>query len=531
MAIVQVSRITVRRGKQENLPQLAGAEFGWAIDSQRLYIGNGLVSEGAPVPGNTEILTTSNISNLLQISGLYIYKGERAGYSVQTGPTTSPLTRTLQEKLDEYVSVLDFGAFGDGSADDTAAINRACEQLFCIQTNSKIRRALYFPAGTYLVSGDRIKIPTYATIYGDGPNSSIIKQTDNTQANVAEFVDSKFQELANIGANGAVKPTNIVIRDIAFENTTANNVFLANVATNVQFNRVQFKGKYTAPATIPLGEEDVSAVKIESSVGIVTKDIAFVDCEFAGSIKGITIDDDAQGIVVDKSYFHDLYYGVRIGEATTPGDFGGTNLRVMHSFFDKIYAQGILVDNVNSVVSAFNQYLDVGKAYLSNPYVLCSAVEFNTDTCASVFDYFDREDTTAIKNVSFSTATRGCSSFSLGDGIRLGEWSVKSGELATLTDNTVAWANVAADPIGDVTNLTHGKINYSILRNGATRTGTLTFATAGGTNVVYDDDYSEFTTVDAELQVALSGVDVLLQYKTTNTGTDAYIKYSLQSFQ
>jgi hypothetical protein len=71
----------------------------------------------------------------------------------------------------------------------------------------------------------------------------------------------------------------------------------------------------------------------------------------------------------------------------------------------------------------------------------------------------------------------------------------------------------------------------SILRNGATRTGTLTFATAGGTNVVYDDDYSEFTTVDAELQVALSGVDVLLQYKTTNTGTDAYIKYSLQSFQ
>ena len=32
MAIVQVSRITNRKGLSENLPQLAGAEFGWVID-------------------------------------------------------------------------------------------------------------------------------------------------------------------------------------------------------------------------------------------------------------------------------------------------------------------------------------------------------------------------------------------------------------------------------------------------------------------------------------------------------------------
>jgi hypothetical protein len=31
MAIVQISRITNRKGLQENLPQLAGAEFGWSI--------------------------------------------------------------------------------------------------------------------------------------------------------------------------------------------------------------------------------------------------------------------------------------------------------------------------------------------------------------------------------------------------------------------------------------------------------------------------------------------------------------------
>ena len=57
MAIVQVSRITNRKGLEENLPQLAGAELGWATDARRLYIGNGTLTDGAPVIGNTEILT------------------------------------------------------------------------------------------------------------------------------------------------------------------------------------------------------------------------------------------------------------------------------------------------------------------------------------------------------------------------------------------------------------------------------------------------------------------------------------------
>jgi hypothetical protein len=57
VAIVQVSRITNRKGLAENLPQLAGAELGWAIDDRKLYIGNGTLAEGAPEIGNTEILT------------------------------------------------------------------------------------------------------------------------------------------------------------------------------------------------------------------------------------------------------------------------------------------------------------------------------------------------------------------------------------------------------------------------------------------------------------------------------------------
>ena len=105
MAIVQVSRITNRKGLSENLPQLAGAEFGWVIDQRKLYIGNGTISEGAPAIGNTEILT--QYSDILAISSSYTYKGEHAGYTVQTGPTSSdPVAQTLQAKLDNFASVL-----------------------------------------------------------------------------------------------------------------------------------------------------------------------------------------------------------------------------------------------------------------------------------------------------------------------------------------------------------------------------------------------------------------------------------------
>jgi hypothetical protein len=57
VAIVQISQITNRKGRNENLPQLAGGELGWSVDTRQLYIGNGTIQEGAPEIGNTEILT------------------------------------------------------------------------------------------------------------------------------------------------------------------------------------------------------------------------------------------------------------------------------------------------------------------------------------------------------------------------------------------------------------------------------------------------------------------------------------------
>ena len=85
MAIEQISRIQVRRGLQENLPTLAPGELGWAVDTRKLYIGNGTVAEGSPTSGVTEVLTQfsagtpglyyGTVSNLPQNTGAAITTG------------------------------------------------------------------------------------------------------------------------------------------------------------------------------------------------------------------------------------------------------------------------------------------------------------------------------------------------------------------------------------------------------------------------------------------------------------------------
>ena len=67
MAIVQISRIQHRRGTSENLPQLAVGELGLAVDTRRVYIGNG--GTDAPQTENLELLT--NQSNLLDSADSY----------------------------------------------------------------------------------------------------------------------------------------------------------------------------------------------------------------------------------------------------------------------------------------------------------------------------------------------------------------------------------------------------------------------------------------------------------------------------
>jgi len=288
MAIVQISRIQIRRGLQQDLPQLASAEMGWSLDSQRLFIGNGLTTEGAPTSGVTEILTQN--SNIITLLGLYTYQGAAAGYTVVTGPDSShPITRSFQSKLDDTVSVRDFGAVGNGIADDTVAIQRALTQIYSPTYNDGIplvRRTIYFPAGTYLTSST-ILIPPYASLRGDGRQNTIITSA-NVSAPIFQTTDSQFN------GSGSTKSRDILIEHMGLQQTGVASAITSSILTldstrAARLVNVSFRGNTTVGATTN------NLVYITDSITS-ARSITFEMCSFSYAGSGVNIVVQGSGI-------------------------------------------------------------------------------------------------------------------------------------------------------------------------------------------------------------------------------------------
>ena len=186
MAVVQISKIQLRRGKklESGLPQLASGEMAWAIDTQELYVGNGAVSEGAPLVGNTKILTEHD--NILDLLDQYKYKPSDT--SILTGLNGNVTERTVQQRLDEgKVNAASFGISGLNSAvDQTALIQNAINSVYITVTASN-RVAIEFDPGTYRITGT-LYIPSYVRLIGSGKNHTVfnfVKGGINTGTSLA----------------------------------------------------------------------------------------------------------------------------------------------------------------------------------------------------------------------------------------------------------------------------------------------------------------------------------------------------------
>jgi hypothetical protein len=84
-----------------------------------------------------------------------------------SGNGAAAVARTLANRFADVVNVKDFGAVGDGVADDTAAI----------QVATNINKKIYFPSGIYKITSP-INTSSFAVnIAGDGQEKSIILQT------------------------------------------------------------------------------------------------------------------------------------------------------------------------------------------------------------------------------------------------------------------------------------------------------------------------------------------------------------------
>ena len=521
MAIVQISRITNRKGLIENLPQLAGAELGYAVDTRQLFIGNGTLQEGAPVIGNTEILT--EFSDILALSD-YIYSDTAIGYTVQTGPTSSdPVVRTVQAKLDDFANVRDFGATGDGSTDDTEAINRALNQLYCVDaSNTQSRRTLYFPAGTYRII-ESIVIPTYAKLVGEGADCTTIfldtsSDISTLSAYVARFGDSLQQTGANIGNNGATAPENIEISSMTFQTIEVTDVFLVEDAAQCYFDSVNFRGPLTqATIAANLAADNIAGVRFASTSSLICNNITFDKCKFSNLTYGIDTDQQIKSVTVSNGKFDTLYQGISLGTGT-PVNGGATGFRAVHNMFDLIYEEGIIYDDVGLNVSAYNVFYNVANEYTGSP--TSSVVLFGNDNNVSVSDMFARVDADAVTQprVKINGGV-----VATGTQIQLGRYARESGRTVVLANNATSQPVVVVS-----TNYTHAfRMDYTISRDTNYRHGTMTVVTDTSATLTFNDSFSENTSTGVTLSVSQVGSNVTVEYSSTNTGLAGTLTYSL----
>ena len=522
MAIVQISRIQHRQGLNENLPQLAGGEFGWSLDTRQLYIGNGTTANGAPVIGNTEILT--EFSNIVGLADTYTYKGDDAGYVVKTGELVStPVTRSIQDKFDEVASVKDFGAVGDGVTDDGAAINRALYELFCREINPEVRRSLYFPAGTYITT-QTLLIPPYAKLFGEGMDSSIIKLDNDPASTIPDYIarttDSLQQTGLNIGTNSAIAPQHVEISSMTFQTVEVTDLFFVESCEQVHFDAVGFKGPLTT-SDLTVASDSVACVRTSGTAVNIPKNVTLDKCAFEGMTYGFYIDDRCQGWTVSNSKFETLYNGIVLG--VTPADGGPVGFRAMHNLFNDIFGSAIVYDQVSKCMTGYNVFLDCGNQFNGSGSPATPVIDFNSDNCVSVGDMFERDDTDDLTYARVDVGTTTSIGFDNSKKVKLGSFVRESGDTATLTDNTSSATSVFTM---SSSNVKAWSLDYTITRGSNVRHGKLTVRNAS--TPVYSDDYVENASTGVVLSVAnTSGTTYALQYTTTSTGSNATLTYSL----
>ncbi len=206
------------------------------------------------------------------------------------------VTRTVQEKLRDVVSVRDFGAVGNGVADDTAAIQVALTAL------SGAGVYLYFPPGRYPINS-RVIVPTKTGLIGDGSATLVINGSGFTNINPDVYETSTSTALQFSGGtsvpftpNEDQKLVGICIEGNFAEGRSCNAVAARN-CKNIQIedNKI-FNFKHTKAIIVAslTGAWRICGNHIYDCVSntVFASHPTFADRGFV-NITGIDIDDDA----------------------------------------------------------------------------------------------------------------------------------------------------------------------------------------------------------------------------------------------
>lgn len=400
MSVIQISKIQVRRGQALTgigIPQLSSAEFAWAIDTQELFIGNGSITEGAPYVGNTKVLTEHD--NILDLISGYRFGNDLA--------VVNSIERPLQKKLDEYVSVLDFGAVGDGSTDCLEAFTNAFDNLFQQLGQVNLKKTLVIPNGTYVFSGN-LKIPSTASIRGETKDGAVLQIDSN---NIL-FISEDGTEISDPFTN-TNRPTNISVSNLTIHHLDGQTV-LSGLA-NSRFENVKFISEYEIGDPIGALETQSASVSWENTLaGTSVTNVMFKDCEFESTpiavrSNQITIDSSSPPLFDTfvnfdgcKFTFCDTAVVIN-GVPPSDGRYQGNKWKISNCTFEEVYNRAFVADEGRGTVIFRSNFINCGTNNNITPAI--SIVYFGDKFGNAVLDCFsDRHQTSAFTGDNFSLA-------------------------------------------------------------------------------------------------------------------------------
>jgi|TARA_B110000285_G_scaffold80548_1_gene92953 hypothetical protein len=391
MAVVSISRIQVRRGQKNvgsGLPQLASGEFGWAVDSQELYIGNGAVSEGSPFVGNTKML--SQHDNLFEFANTYQYK---SGTNIQTGASpNSPVLRTLQARLDDRISIRSFGANGDGT-NQTVAIQRAIDQLYLNASNkgtTAARVELILEAGEYNITST-INLPPFTTIRGAGVNKTIINSGAFSAFQTVNETSTPGVYAADSTSTTLNQARNIHMSGLTIKSTGGAGIYLSSCKDST-FKDIILEGSYSLGDASVNGLDGISLASLSTAVS--TNNNLFENITVRKFQNAVYSNNDIKDNTWTNCTFDTLFQGFIFGESTVLGTSGmltgPINNTITKSVFNNIYTSAIKVTEGTENVSKGNKFYNVGNIGGSAALVAHPVIEFTSIKNLSESDWFQR---------------------------------------------------------------------------------------------------------------------------------------------
>lgn len=419
MAIIEIAKIQVRRGLEnvDGQPQLDPGEFGWAQDTEHLWIGKS-IEEGAGSNDPTRLLTDKDLQNIFELinfgadsqahdaNASYRYRPD-VPYGTTTG-TFASTTTTIGRKLDNWISLTDFAGPGEyftPGSDITQVLRQAMKSLYQNDPGLDVVRELRIPAGSFVVAGT-VDLPPNTSLMGAGKDITTIVCTDTTDPlfrtvdSLGNAYDAGMDTADNFSRNVSVQKMTLayaegninesplisldnskeaVVRDVKFTTINANITTSSYVTTGTG---VLIRGEGSDPTTsISLGTKIDNCVFEKMGVGV--KAIDYVTRPY----------------VVD-SDFENLVTGVLLDKTTSTEPIP-QNALISGNTFRFIYSNAVRVGNestnypyANAICNGNSYYYVGNNGFLADDlvnYPADAVLYFGSRGCASLNDYFHRE--------------------------------------------------------------------------------------------------------------------------------------------